>query len=414
MAAPMSVVDGLPFAEDKKKYIVEVLDPVLEEMVSEVLTEMPAVPLDFMINWLRKRSGVVASGQMSVLQRNHMLKQELKRVTTSIEEAGHAIRGAEEGKDDKDDEDEDDEEDDDCESLPDDYKKPEAQMKGPRHSVSAEAYGTWNEKKAFTAPVHPKSDEQKERLKQTLLKSFMFSDLEEKDMETVILAMKEMNFEAGQKVISEGESGEYLFVVESGKLDCSKVIDGAEKVVRTCEPGDVFGELALLYNCPRAASVTAREDCVCWELDRESFNNIVKDSAVQRRTRHDDFLKSVALISSLDDYERSQIADALVSEAFAKGDVIITQDEPGDKFYIIEEGLLYATKSAANGEPEKVMDYNPGDYFGELALLKNQPRAATITVSSDRAKVLSMSRAAFVKMLGPLQEILARHVTSYK
>merc|ERR1711970_1509839 len=104
-----------------------------------------------------------------------------------------------------------------------------------------------------------------------------------------------------------------------------KNINGEEKVVKTCQPGDVFGELALLYNCPRAASVVAKDDCICWQLDRETFNHIVKDAAVKRRNKYDTFLKSVTLISSLEAYERSQIADALKAEIKTVGDKVITQ-----------------------------------------------------------------------------------------
>jgi len=209
-------------------------------------------------------------------------------------------------------------------------------------------------------------------------------------------------------VIKEGDDGDFLFVIEKGSLECIKKIDGADKVVKVCDPGDVFGELALLYNCPRAASVVAKGDCVCWQLDRESFNHIVKDSAAKKRNKYENFLKSVALISSIDAYERSQIADALVPETFNKGDTVVRQDEPGDKFYIVEEGSLYATKG-----DRKVMEYGAGDYFGELALLKNQPRAASVIVESSQAKVLSMSRTSFSKMLGPLQSLLARQADKY-
>merc|ERR1711879_334635 len=116
-----------------------------------------------------------------------------------------------------------------------------------------------------------------------------------------------------------------------------------------------------------------------------------------RREKYDTFLKSVALFKSLDAYERSQIADALVPESFSMGECIVREDDPGDKFYILEQGHLYASK-----KEQRVMDYKPGDYFGELALLKNQPRAASVKVESAEAKVLSMSRASFNKMLGPL------------
>lgn len=403
----MSVVDGLPFAEEKKKYILDVLDPILEEMVSDVLTEMPKSPLDFMIVWLRKRNGTLATSRMSLMQKNLMLKQELKQVTGSLEEAGTAVPSCIEEQE------EEEEEDDDDEEMPESYKKPESQMGRARQSVSAEAYGTWNQKKAFNPPKNPKTDEQKERLNNTLLKSFMFAELDTCDMETILMAMKEVTFESGTKVITEGEDGDYLFVVETGALECLKTIDGVEKVVKTCQPADVFGELALLYNCPRAASVVVKDKSVCWQLDRESFNHIVKDAAVKRRNKYDNFLKQVALISSIDAYERSQIADALKSESYTKGQVIVKQDEPGDKFYIVEEGSLYAMKMTPTDGEKRVMDYKAGDYFGELALLKNQPRAASVLVASDTAKVLYMTRVSFNKMLGPLQALLNKHVQAY-
>jgi len=179
--------------------------------------------------------------------------------------------------------------------------------------------------------------------------------------------------------------------------------------VKSVMAGDVFGELALLYNCPRAATVVSKDACVCWQLDRETFNHIVKDAAVKRRTKYDEFLKSVTLISSLEPYERSQIADALKPEVFKQGDTIVTQGEPGDKFYIIEDGKLFAMKDG-----NRVLDYGAGQYFGELALLKNQPRAASVIVESDEAKVLAMTRLSFTKMLGPLQGILNKTVGTYK
>merc|ERR1719230_762327 len=146
--------------------------------------------------------------------------------------------------------------------------------------------------------------------------------------------MKEVVADPGDNVIVQGDTGDFLFVIESGQLDCLI----GDKVVKTCEVGDVFGELALLYNCPRAASVKAREKCVLWQLDRDTFNNIVKEAAQKKRERYDAFLGKVPLLAGMDAYERSQLADALKSEEFADGQTIMTQGEVGQKFYIVEEG----------------------------------------------------------------------------
>lgn len=272
-----------------------------------------------------------------------------------------------------------------------------------RTSVSAEAYGQWNQKREFVPPRYEKTAEQMGRLNMTLSSSFLFQELERSDMDTLLLAMREQVFEAGYWFFHEGDDGDFLFVLESGEADCIKNLDGEATVVKQCSAGDVFGELALLYNCPRAAGVVARSRCVCWQLDRETFNHIVRDASVKRRDRYDAFLRSVALLSSLGPYERAQIAECLHVEIFQRGETIIRQGEPGEKFYIVEQGSLLAYKDDAH-----VMTYNPGDCFGELALMNDQPRAASVLVGSDSCQVLSMSRASFTKMLGPLGNILQR------
>jgi len=383
---------------------VDVLDPILEEMVSDVLTTMPGVPIEFMIRWLRKRSGLPATDalRLAIKEKNQALKEELDRARGVMTEVVSTLNDNKQAEDSAEEEDDDD----DCDEIPESFRKSEESMGRARASVSAEAYGQWNQKKAFEPPNYPKTDEQKTRLGATLQKSFMFAALEQKDMDIILQATKECKFSAGTKVITEGENGDYLFVIEKGNLECKKMINGESKVVKTVNEGDVFGELALLYNCPRAADVVAKDDCVCWQLDRDTFNNIVKEASVKQREKYDAFLKSVTILRELGDYERSQISDALKSEVHSKGAVIVKQDEPGDKFYIVEEGTLYADKDG-----QKVMDYKAGDYFGELALLKNQPRAASVIVDSANAKVLTMSRQAFTKMLGPLQALALR---SYK
>jgi cAMP-dependent protein kinase regulator len=171
--------------------------------------------------------------------------------------------------------------------------------------------------------------------------------------------------------------------------------------------------LALLYNAPRAATVKAKTDCTLWLLDRETFNHIVKEAAQKKREKYENFLKSVEILTSVEPYELLQISDALKSASFNEGDYVIKEGEMGDVFYIIEDGKAVATKTLEPGKaPQNVKNYGNGDYFGELALLKGEPRAANILATSN-LRLITLDRDSFKRLLGPLENILKRNSDKY-
>ena len=295
-------------------------------------------------------------------------------------------------------------------------KRQQERRQTKRSGVSAEVYGEFNKKGKFVARVIKKTEEQINRIKPIILSSFLFSALDQKDLNIVIGAMEEKTYKPGECVIKQGDKGDCLYIVESGQLDCSKVFKKGEKdtYIKTYQPGDSFGELALLYNAPRAATIKAKVKCVLWVLDRETFNNIVKDSAQKKREKYENVLKKVDILSTIDPYERMQICDAVKTETFKKRDYIIKEGELGDIFYILEEGECIATKYLEPGKPAKeIKRYKCGEYFGERALIKGEPRYANIEVVSNYAKVLSLDRASFKRLLGPIEPLLKRNIEKY-
>ena len=179
-------------------------------------------------------------------------------------------------------------------------------------------------------------------------------------------------------------------------------------------PGDAFGELALLYNAPRAATIRAKTEAKLWVLDRGTFKHIVKDSARNKREQYEDFLTKVDLLEDVDAYERSQISDAFTPVSFNDGDYVLKEGENGDIFFFVTDGEAIATKTLTEGQaPEQVAEYKVGDYFGELALLKNEPRAANI-VARGPLSCVTLDRYSFKRMLGPLDNILRRNAAKYE
>jgi len=126
-----------------------------------------------------------------------------------------------------------------------------------RTSVSAEVFGKYHAKEEFKPKVINKSSEVKAKIEERLRSAFMFMSLEDHDLRVVIDAMDERVVQPKEFVIKEGDPGDVLYIVETGDLNCTKVIDGEEKFLKKYKTGDVFGELALLYNAPRAATIQA-------------------------------------------------------------------------------------------------------------------------------------------------------------
>ena len=89
-----------------------------------------------------------------------------------------------------------------------------------------------------------------------------------------------------------------MYVLEQGVLDCTKLFAGKTEptFLKEYHPGEGFGELALLYNAPRAATIKAKTDYTTWKLDRDTFNNIVKDAATKKREKYDTFLQTVDIL----------------------------------------------------------------------------------------------------------------------
>jgi len=356
------------------------VDDILKPMVIQCFMEEPADPVEFFLEYLKMNHG----NRPSV---NYNEKMELEFLRKEVPLLQERIQGLSASASTADDKDSDasasgsDDDEDDVFDLPTEQVKATQAKRGPRQSVSAEAFGNWNKKEEFKAPHYEKAEETVQALKARLGQAFMFSNLNPDELMIVLGAMQMVQKSAGDVVIKQGDDGDNLYVVETGKLRCTKVFEaGADPVhLLDYQPGDAFGELSLLYNVPRAATIEALEDSVLWALDRRTFNHIVKDSAQHKREKYEEFLQHVSILQNMDSYERSKLSDAIVEKWFEEGEYVIKEGEQGDIFYLIMSGQAVATKTLEPGKPPvNVANYAEGDYFGERALLKNEPRAANI------------------------------------
>ncbi|SCV01646.1 LAMI_0G12794g1_1 [Lachancea mirantina] len=242
-----------------------------------------------------------------------------------------------------------------------------------------------------------KSEEQLQRLEKAIGKNFLFNKLDTESRRLVINSLEEKSVTQGTQIIKQGDEGDYFYVVEWGTVE---FYVNNEKV-NTSGAGSSFGELALMYNSPRAATVVASTDCILWALDRLTFRRILLGRSFKKRILYDEFLKSVPVLKSLTTYDRAKLADALDTELYNPGQMIIREGDAADNFYFIEYGEAEVSKK----DQGIIAHLKKGDYFGEVALLNDLPRQATVT-AVKKTKVATLGKSGFQRLLGPAVEVL--------
>ncbi|KAL7532503.1 hypothetical protein ACHAXR_009650 [Thalassiosira sp. AJA248-18] len=263
--------------------------------------------------------------------------------------------------------------------------------------------------------VIEKTQNEAARILQILKSNVFFSHLDEHQMQTIQNVMFNVEKSDGDVIISQGDDGDNFYIIDSGTVEVFiQSSDTSERnLVKTCEAGDAFGELAIMYNAPRAASCISKGDVRLWALDRVSFNVILMKTTMAKRKSMTNILFKIPVFSQLTEYELLTIADTLQEETFKDKDIICNQgDTRCDRFYLVSEGTAVCTVSQDDETIVDVARLSSGSYFGEIALLTTKPRQATVTAEGN-LKCLTMTRRTFNRVMGPLQDILMRNIEEY-
>jgi cAMP-dependent protein kinase regulator len=210
-----------------------------------------------------------------------------------------------------------------------------------------------------------------------------------------------------------GDDGDHFYVIDKGiyEVYVSKEGDSKNGPIKIGEYDHkgAFGELALMYNQPRSATVIATSDGILWVMGRQTFRKLVLKHAFRKRQLYEKFLEDLDILQSLTGYERSNVADALIPIDYLQNDIIIKQGDAGDRMFFIEDGQcdIYM-----DGIFHKRL--NKGEYFGELALLNHEPRSATVIAASSKVRLASLEVQSFERLLGPCMDLIHRNTSKYR
>ncbi|RHY32792.1 hypothetical protein DYB32_002240 [Aphanomyces invadans] len=257
--------------------------------------------------------------------------------------------------------------------------------------------------------VYPKSDGSKELILKAIQNNILFQGLSQGEQTDCVDAFQCREHEAGVEIITQGDQGEHFYVVQSGTLDILVSVKSNPPIkYGALTSGMGFGELALLCNTPRAATIKSKSSVVLWALDRNDFREICTTHEAMRHAKAVEFLRQVEVLKKLSSAEVIRVAAAMQWEEYESNTVLFREGEMGEHFYVITSGEVQVTKvNPVTATDEFVRVMSSGDHFGELALFKDETRSATCTSTTD-VQLLVLSREHFSAMLGSLQELMDR------
>ncbi|KAL9180249.1 hypothetical protein ACHAXT_008219 [Thalassiosira profunda] len=257
---------------------------------------------------------------------------------------------------------------------------------------------------SFVTKKFPKSDADNALIGEALKENFVFAHLTSHKRSQLVDAFEPLIVKHGTNIITEGEDGDYFYVVGSGEVTFK--IGG--KDVGSAGKGSSFGELALLYNAPRAATCVAKTQCGLFRLDQTTFRRIM---AQQIKEMHDEviaILKKVPYFKDLDEAYLNKVSNNLKVITFQDGEVLASREEDSPKrFFIIKEGTVEVTGLSAGGADYNDISFGAGRFFGEYAIMNNEWKIGK-ACAKGRVVAYVLDRKKFLLHIGDDFEALLR------
>mmetsp|Transcript_9485 Transcript_9485/g.18847 ORF Transcript_9485/g.18847 Transcript_9485/m.18847 type:complete len:775 (-) Transcript_9485:155-2479(-) len=292
----------------------------------------------------------------------------------------------------------------------------------------------------------PVKEEDVTFIMECLANMLLFTHLNTETQRSVVSGMYERSIPAGEILIQEGDTGmgaDELFVVKSGEFEVLQRRTGVNIRVNMKHRGDTFGELSLMYNSPRSATVAATQDSVVWVLERDTFRTHIQmdedhEGAEDKSGMTTElFMNQVPILSHLSREEKLEFLSKVKKLEFTKGDIVVREGDVGDCFYIIQSGeatvyqhygchgdVVAPSESQSEGDihisppleeseeqttkkQRKINKLFQADFFGEGALLDSQPRKATVVADTELV-CLTLDKESFDILLAPNYELLLK------
>ena len=240
-------------------------------------------------------------------------------------------------------------------------------------------------------PTSPeKSQKDLEFIHNTLTKFFLYTHLPTEQQSLIIAQIKYLVVGHSQYIVLQDKYTEYFWIIQKGSVE----VLHPSKPRTVLKAGECIGQISLISNSMQTSNIKTVEDSAFWILDRSALRTVLQQINSAEYSENKSFLESVPMFNILNKTQRELLLTSATTVTYCQGQVIVTEGEPGDLFFLIKEGQVMCSK-----EGKFIRNMIVGEYFGEQALLYGTMRTATVAAGT-KVKCLIVSREDLTKALG--------------
>jgi cAMP-dependent protein kinase regulator len=214
----------------------------------------------------------------------------------------------------------------------------------------------------------------------------LFGALNARELEQLLSAVRVEEVSSGHEIVRQDDPGNEAFVVARGALHVVRRQGADETVLARLGPGSIFGEMALISESPRSASVVALEPAQLLVLARDELERAAEEtpalgqqlSAFCHGRMHANLVRTARVLSGLTEAQRIELLPQLESVVFEPGHLIIQRDEEASSIYLLASGAV-SISVPEDGERLVLATLGPGEVIGEMSLILRRPASADVT-----------------------------------
>jgi cAMP-dependent protein kinase regulator len=247
-------------------------------------------------------------------------------------------------------------------------------------------------------------------------------NLDRSQQDELLASAERRTYGPNETIIQQGDQADAFYILSRGMVDVYLETPGSPaQHLAQIKDGGYFGEIGLLQGIRRTATVRVgpNSSAEVLVLPRTTFLEYVAQfdligdeiaALVRRRLISLNLARSLPTLSP---EHIAQVSPDIRTQRYAPGEIILRQGDPAETFYILISGRAEVLHRSANGQEQTIDWREPGEYFGEIGLLHDRPRTATVRAAEQGAEALVLEREAFLGLMGTsvaTERVIAREM----